>query len=115
MWARSMLFQSTRPRGARRCGIGRREEEGMFQSTRPRGARPDRLRQRQQLRTVSIHAPAWGATLSGNGATYFLPVSIHAPAWGATLLPALLLVPGRFQSTRPRGARRGSDESAAPP
>ena len=33
---------------------------------------------------VSIHAPAWGATIIAiEGATFFF-VSIHAPAWGAT-------------------------------
>ena len=34
--------------------------------------------------TVSIHAPAWGATeYTEIGQLVFL-VSIHAPAWGAT-------------------------------
>ncbi len=35
-----------------------------FQSTRPRGARPTRRQQVSQNSTVSIHAPAWGATLA---------------------------------------------------
>ena len=34
--------------------------------------------------TVSIHAPAWGATGSAYNRTKHLDVSIHAPAWGAT-------------------------------
>ena len=80
--------------------------------------------------SVSIHAPAWGATLTrppvlpvsslfqstrprgarrqtlafGKVAS---AVSIHAPAWGATfryVFPLCNL--GQFQSTRPRGARR---------
>ena len=38
---------------------------------------------------VSIHAPAWGATLSPIGSFGRIGVSIHAPAWGAT--------DGRFQ------------------
>jgi len=33
----------------------------MFQSTRPRGARPNQYRHRH-AQNVSIHAPAWGAT-----------------------------------------------------
>ena len=38
----------------------------------------------KEYREVSIHAPAWGATLIRcNGRRQF-PVSIHAPAWGAT-------------------------------
>ena len=37
------------------------------------------------LVSVSIHAPAWGATSSGLPAwKSILVVSIHAPAWGAT-------------------------------
>ena len=101
----------------------------LFQSTRPRGARRSAVRFPRSAGYVSIHAPAWGATWKRAaippGAEGFNPrarvgrdmtgtvgprserrVSIHAPAWGATLdfSPsgiALFL----FQSTRPRGAR----------
>jgi len=78
---------------------------------------------------VSIHAPAWGATMFfvsfTDGKMCFNPrarvgrdldiavellqgidVSIHAPAWGATF--RLIREQHRyiwFQSTRPRGAR----------
>ena len=122
-------FQSTRPRGARRLGIGGLSHDG----------------------DVSIHAPAWGATVNrrwrgcrmirfnprarvGRDAIPRLPghgtaaVSIHAPAWGATCTGGVLSPPGAcfnprarvgrdparlrsvystgtFQSTRPRGAR----------
>ena len=34
---------------------------------------------------VSIHAPAWGATVIAEGKHAIRVVSIHAPAWGATL------------------------------
>ena len=120
-----LAFQSTRPRGARRglttkqagricfnprARVGRDMALSsififdVFQSTRPRGAR---LPCYQSLcrQSVSIHAPAWGATTVGITKTYprsFNPrarvgrdtsvidmpslrvVSIHAPAWGAT-------------------------------
>ena len=33
---------------------------------------------------ISIHAPAWGATLIAQGRVNFAAISIHAPAWGAT-------------------------------
>ena len=80
--------------------------------------------------TVSIHAPAWGATsqsfsfslsamrfqsthprgvrLCHDGQGRLLRgVSIHAPAWGATFQKAShLLSRSRFQSTHPRGVRR---------
>ena len=79
----------------------------MFQSTRPRGARRDHPSLDEISENVSIHAPAWGATLNqqpqAGRAAGFNPrarvgrdpplprgsvaashVSIHAPAWGAT-------------------------------
>jgi len=83
---------------------------------------------------VSIHAPVWGATLSGShtrrpdlvsihapvwGATFVLSaefrycaVSIHAPVWGATHRPGLEGINRQFQSTRPYGARRGCSITA---
>ena len=36
---------------------------------------------------------------------YHLHISIHAPAWGATIAYMLVLPMQIFQSTRPRGAR----------
>ena len=61
---------------------------------------------REQNISVSIHAPARGATpLLWRSQTNSL-VSIHAPARGATchsMRPADCLI--LFQSTRPRGAR----------
>ena len=34
---------------------------------------------------VSIHAPAWGATILDIDTVKLTAVSIHAPAWGATV------------------------------
>src|SRR5690554_1341898 len=81
-----------------------------FQSTHPHGVRPRGFNRNKCYLVVSIHAPAWGATLSGlrirtsilcfNPRTrmgcdsfavgYYVvtTVSIHAPAWGATNLIA---------------------------
>ncbi len=33
---------------------------------------------------ISIHAPAWGATMSDAKKLLTSKISIHAPAWGAT-------------------------------
>ena len=123
----------------------------MFQSTRPRGARRGFRIGNHRRDQVSIHAPARGATqsrsrisslLTGfnpraragrdcfcmsdrNLAFSFNPraragrdlrsdggygnrsqVSIHAPARGATLMAVASVDPrDQFQSTRPRGAR----------
>ena len=81
---------------------------GEFQSTRPRGARLDVEHHFGPADYVSIHAPAWGATVDDYDGRFLtiefqstrprgarlpapwscLPqgtVSIHAPAWGATV------------------------------
>jgi len=78
---------------------------------------------------VSIHAPAWGATLELSQIKSDFNVSIHAPAWGATDKPCPAggrfagfnprarvgrdpfesleeIAKALFQSTRPRGARQ---------
>jgi len=57
-----LLFQSTRPRGARPIFFPNPNSPSVFQSTRPRGARQDRCILCTQSETVSIHAPARGAT-----------------------------------------------------
>ncbi len=110
-----------------------------FQSTRPRGARRPSRRVPPLPRSVSIHAPAWGATrcesrtdpssagfnprarvgrdgIDADNLDGHLVVSIHAPAWGATgAHQAAVLRPREFQSTRPRGARRwGSTRAGSP-
>ena len=36
--------------------------------------------------SVSIHAPAWGATHAYHNVVLASDVSIHAPAWGATTI-----------------------------
>ena len=55
---------------------------------------------------VSIHAPAWGATLPPHQKQKPSTVSIHAPAWGATTDHAFRFQSTQeFQSTRPHGAR----------
>ena len=64
------------------CDLAR----GVFQSTRPRGARPGRAADTPQVVSVSIHAPAWGATQHRFKHGSIVAVSIHAPAWGATLI-----------------------------
>ena len=124
----AVLFQSTRPRGARRSHADIRRAARAFQSTRPRGARPSLTLGGNRPIRVSIHAPAWGATREawyagvkrakfqstrprGARRHVVIPagargtVSIHAPAWGATILFHFSSSSDVFQSTRPRGAR----------
>ena len=125
-----ITFQSTRPRGARLADIrGRHTMTGAFQSTRPRGARQHALIGIMFNLSVSIHAPARGATPRSRPFDKTCPrfnpraregrdrsveriisgdesVSIHAPARGATQSTIGIRPPlSVFQSTRPRGAR----------
>ena len=60
--------------------------ERLFQSTRPRGARLGVRIVLHAHRAISIHAPAWGATIVPYLGDYVIQISIHAPAWGATNL-----------------------------
>ena len=55
---------------------------------------------------VSIHAPAKGATLSGDCTPDQEDVSIHAPAKGATTQYPIIIFQSGFQSTLPRRERQ---------
>ena len=104
---RAKMFQSTPPHGGRQDQYGERLSMAEFQSTPPHGGRRtiivdkiepktgfnprprmggDRIKAEcdQCGKRVSIHAPAWGATLFLKTLGGPNHVSIHAPAWGAT-------------------------------
>ena len=55
---------------------------------------------------VSIHAPAWGATMKEESRIPIVSVSIHAPAWGATGVPYQA---GRKEPCFNPRSRMGSD------
>ena len=103
----TFLFQSTRPRRARRPIAPDNITARPFQSTRPRRARPawrglaivlwscfnPRAHAGRDLRTLPVFL--------------FDRVSIHAPTQGATcVIVSRSSIGRRFQSTRPRRARR---------
>ena len=83
-----------------------------FQSTRPRGARQGVPLSDAAATHVSIHAPAWGATLAEitrpDGSTGFNPRARVGRDGIASWLADECL---KFQSTRPRGARRAGPAS----
>ena len=117
-------FRSTPPHGERqRCS--RRQVRRSF-DPRPRtgsdercedcavgrGCFDPRPRMGSDLRSViaspedvSIHAPAWGATID-RPEVWYRDVSIHAPAWGATTLESGRGAVTAFRSTPPHGERR---------
>ncbi|ENO88262.1 hypothetical protein C665_02527 [Thauera aminoaromatica S2] len=78
----------------------------LFQSTRPRGARPALVIHNRAPVSVSIHAPTGGATAGHRRLSDPARVSIHAPTGGATSRPMRSTPRRSFQSTRPRGARQ---------
>jgi len=143
-----VYFRSMQSRSVRQFFINSPLASVLFQSTRPRGARPLTRSFPYRAEIVSIHAPARGATIPSNfdivfpvfqstrprGARLFHQililfflcfnpraragrdhihenisivdaVSIHAPARGATIPSNFDIVFPVFQSTRPRGAR----------
>ena len=140
-------FQSTHPRGVRQrailawpntgAGFNPRTRVGcdtrrraltiardQFQSTHPRGVRPVCCAPCSHGVWVSIHAPAWGATIAGQGVPVAeFKVSIHAPAWGATHTRMLTLVPVRVSihapawgaTTRQKDKKRGDKVSIHAP
>ena len=57
---------------------------------------------------VSIHAPAWGATIVLTIGLIMVTVSIHAPAWGATTSQEVEHDLCEFQSMPPRGGQLAS-------
>ena len=110
----TLLFQSTRPRGARLCGIGLPRQLPSVSIHAPaRGATHWRASWPGPI--VSIHAPARGATEGLRWPRQTAAVSIHAPARGATMrCCSRLTARSMFQSTRPRGARRADAETTSP-
>mgnify|MGYP001367633502 CR=1 FL=1 len=106
-WPREGFNPRTRV-GCDRRGDALRCTAAKFQSTHPRGVRPTSKRHSVPFGShVSIHAPAWGATVVVSAPSVIThgfnprtrvgcdgrvpapkpepePVSIHAPAWGAT-------------------------------
>ena len=124
------VFQSTRPRGARRWpraprarggGFNPRAHAGRdlprarthpdhrpFQSTRPRGARlgafSTGVSTLVEFQSTRPRGARRGCRRCGRIHRH---VSIHAPTRGATsLIKSVRVIEMRFQSTRPRGARR---------
>jgi len=76
----------------------------LFQSTRPRGAR--RVYLPQIYQPMGFNPRAHAGRDAAEGRTHSrLIVSIHAPTRGATIPFVMSVATSLFQSTRPRGAR----------
>ena len=129
------LFQSTHPSGVRRqsqtpplrpvrhfnprtpvgCDLIQVLQYGAnprFQSTHPSGVRLAVIGVRLQRFHISIHAPQWGATPTGDNTPKPEPISIHAPQWGATVTPIVRRVPVEISIHAPQW---GATSPPSPP
>ena len=107
-----LWFQSTPPHGGRHMYTYSIKDEKGFQSTPPHGGRPNICGGFPRQFVVSIHAPAWGATIVPVISGHTRYVSIHAPAWGATGTWPFGLTFDGFQSTPPHGGRQATPNEA---
>ena len=99
-------FQSTPPRGGRLTRAPASFSWSKFQSTPPRGGRPESAPLTKPPETVSIHAPAWGATSSGvTSLSRGLSFNPRPRVGGDLRRIPLSLINLLFQSTPPRGGR----------
>ena len=100
-------FQSTLPRRERHTGLLQKILDLLFQSTLPRRERPCRCFDLQPCHTISIHAPAKGATICGcasdNSLGYFNPRSREGSD------PIQIFTNPESSNFNPR-SREGSDE-----
>ena len=104
------LFQSTRPRGARRAQRGLHSRRRLFQSTRPRGARQLRHGLWLGRSHFNPRARVGRDAVPESIATLMTRISIHAPAWGATTDDEVYYK--EWRDFNPR-ARVGRDTSTA--
>jgi len=98
-------FQFALPRGERPGALLALGDLQGFNSRSRVGSDPA-LGDVTALKTVSIRAPAWGATHMTRQHALQRTVSIRAPAWGATHLARLFRDDAVFQFALPRGERR---------
>ena len=128
------LFQSTLPRRERQNGLQKirkhmhfnpRSREGSdvvfihwsfivayFNPRSREGSDEQSFPNLTELLTISIHAPAKGATGLFSLWKVDKIISIHAPAKGATINVAWSQLIDKFQSTLPRRERRGADRES---
>ena len=107
----SSVFQSTLPHGERLFKHEYCSNVSRFQSTLPHGERRPDTRHRPRHDSISIHAPAWGATgelVCRDCLVEFQSTLPHGERPSELVwYPASLV----FQSTLPHGERHGRPES----
>ena len=103
----SAVFQSTLPRGERHLSYAKYADIRYFNPRSRVGSDlAAHVPTAAELPSISIHAPAWGATFTLPLHLRPAAISIHAPAWGATARFFDDEQCKVFQSTLPRGERQ---------
>ena len=114
---RPKMFQSTHPRGVRRESVPYALPAHVFQSTHPRGVRPAVVQAHARCGAlVSIHAPAWGATVVLRAGV--MEGASFNPRTRVGCDPSSMKIfykSKKFQSTHPRGVRHGEALARSPP
>ena len=100
----SVKFQSTRPHGARPPKRPKVYSPPCFNPRARMGRDPTAFRQIASKPCFNPRA-RMGRDLTRHNKSTAILVSIHAPAWGATVSLIDITSPTWFQSTRPHGAR----------
>ena len=108
-----MCFNPRSRAGSDQVVLNLAVEPLQFQSTLPRGERPAGSAALAPWNTVSIHAPARGATSWSAERASEVRVSIHAPARGATPLAEVITLGMEVSIHAP--ARGATDEAGVPP
>src|SRR3990172_916205 len=96
-----------RPGAGGDCVMVRAQSQGPVSIHAPARGATNRFKHVRRDDVVSIHAPARGATERWRAGIWRGQVSIHAPARGATKRASSVSLFLVFQSTPPRGGRRG--------
>ena len=99
-------FQSTLPRRERPRCVAARPCAAHFNPRSREGSDAAPTGLYAQFNSISIHAPAKGATQTAIDPEGNQGISIHAPAKGATIAQHDTSNTSRFQSTLPRRERR---------
>ena len=97
-------FQSTHPRGVRLLLTSLIVLLMVFQSTHPRGVRLGNLTTDSPVSNFNPRTHV-GCDQRDQQAGHYRTISIHAPTWGATWESHYGFTCFKFQSTHPRGVR----------
>jgi len=106
-----MMFQSTPPHGGRQAEGAKWLIHKLFQSTPPHGGRHAGIIAHNREDAVSIHAPAWGATLAQSFPNSEICSFNPRPRMGGDDGKGLLWQTGSSFNPRPR---MGGDSSRFP-